>query len=48
MGELNLEFFKKRPSEELFDQACELLREINPDLLVELEPIVQDDDLRWI
>jgi hypothetical protein len=30
MSELNLEFFKKRPSEELLEQVEELVENINP------------------
>lgn len=39
MTDLNLDFFKKRPSEELLDQAKERLAAINPDLIAELDDV---------
>ncbi len=44
MSDLNLDFFKKRPSEELLDKAKEVVGDINPDLLKELDDVFEDED----
>ena len=43
MSELNLEFFKKLPSEELLLQAKECIAEFNPNLLDEFSETYEED-----
>ena len=44
MSDLNLDFFKKRPSEELLEKTKEIVKDINPDLLKEFDDIFDDED----
>ena len=44
MSELNLEFFKKRPSEELFEQVEDLVDTLNPKYKTFLSDLHDDED----
>ena len=44
MSDVNLDFYKKRPSEVLLEQAQEALSEVNPQLLGELEDVFSEED----
>lgn len=44
MSDLNLEFFKKRPSEELLEQVEELVENINPKYKSLLSDLHEDED----
>lgn len=44
MSDLNLDFFKKRPSEELLDKTTDIIKDINPDLLKEFDDIFDEED----
>ena len=44
MADVNLEFFKKRPSEELLEQVEELVDNINPKYKSLLSDLSEDED----
>ena len=44
MNELNLDFFKKRPSEQLLEHTKDVVAQINPDLLSEFDNIFTEED----
>ncbi len=44
MSDLNLDFFKKRPSEELLEHAKKVVHDINPDLVKELDDVFDEED----
>ena len=46
MEDLNLEFFKKKPSEELFEKAKELIGD-NPKYKSILEDLEEEEDKEW-
>ena len=44
MTDINLDFFKKRPSEELMDKVKEVVTDINPDLLKDIEDVLDQEE----